>query len=236
MKRFIKIILRIIALFTGLLLLFFLGLYLMYNEPIPKGKQGMEADLLANKMLTALNHEAYKNTRYLEWTFRGAHTYKWDKEMGKVDVKWNNILVKLDLNKADKSKVFVNGMEMIGDNATKLIEKAIDYFNNDSFWLVAPYKVFDKGAERSIVELEDGSKGLMITYMSGGSTPGDTYVWKLDGFGNPVSFRMWVRIIPIGGIEASWDKWKVSRSGAKLPTSHELLFMNLDLDGVKGYN
>ena len=32
------------------------------------------------------------------------------------------------------------------------IKTATDYFNNDSFWLVAPFKVYDNGVKRSIVK------------------------------------------------------------------------------------
>ncbi|MGS0527908.1 hypothetical protein ACU8V7_24695 [Zobellia nedashkovskayae] len=96
------------------------------------------------------------------------------------------------------------------------------FFNNDSFWLVAPFKVFDSGTQRSLVTLEDGSNALMITYSSGGSTPGDSYLWHLGPNGLPESYQMWVSIIPIGGLKATWDDWKIMESGAFLPTSHKL--------------
>jgi len=187
-------------------------------------------------MLVAVDQTSYRNTRYLEWTFAGRHRYKWDKEMGLVDVFWDNYKAKLNLNSPAKSTVFNGETKLLGSKASTLIDKAISYFNNDSFWLVAPFKVFDSGTTRSIVTNENGSKSLLVTYTSGGTTPGDTYLWKLNDNGFPESYKMWVEIIPIGGIEASWDDWMIVESGARLPASHQILSLDLTIDGLKGYN
>lgn len=233
MKKFLKITGLVLGL--GILALFIYGW--IKSEPLPEGVQGPKADTLAKKMLSALNENAYLNTRYLEWTFRGgANQFVWDKELGRVTVGWDENRVELNLSNPQKSKVFKNGNSISGDDSTKAIKQATEYFNNDSFWLVAPYKVFDKGTERSIVTLEDGSEALLITYTSGGDTPGDSYLWFLNDNGFPNSFKMWVSKIPIGGLEASWDDWIVSESGAFLPKSHEFGPMTLNMGDVKGYN
>lgn len=237
MNRFFKIALRLILGLIAFVLIVFTILYLVYNEPVPKGTQSKEADALAQKMLVAINYEAYKQTRFLEWSFSGgSHTYKWDKKNGKVDVKWSDYLVKLNLNNPNKSKVYDTSAEVIGENKSELIKKATDYFNNDSFWLVAPFKVFDNGTTRSLVNLKDGTSGLLVSYTSGGTTPGDSYLWKLQPNGFPISYQMWVEIIPIGGLEATWDEWKVMENGVFLPSSHKLGPMTLDLGTVRAYN
>ena len=76
-KRILKIIGGIIIFFTLPSLLFFGFMYLKYNEDLPEGKQGTKADALATQMLQALNEEAFLNTDYIEWTFKGIHHYKW---------------------------------------------------------------------------------------------------------------------------------------------------------------
>ena len=173
----------------------------------------------------------------MEWSYQGGKNhYIWDKEMGRCNVKWDDFEVNLNLVNPKKSKVKKTGVTLIGEEGEKAIEKALAYFNNDSFWLVAPYKVFDKGTTRSIVLLEDGTQGLMVTYSSGGTTPGDSYLWKLNPNGFPNSYKMWVQLIPIGGVEATWDDWMVSKSGAFLPKSHELGPIELSMGNVKGYN
>ena len=45
---------------------------------------------------------------------------------------------------------------------------------------------------------------------------------------------MWVDILPIGGIEATWENWMITESGAMLPTLHNILFLGLEIDDVKG--
>ena len=233
MKKLLKIL-------GGLLLLgltVFGLLYVIYNAPLPEGQSGREADKLAKKMLEAIDNEAYQNTRFLEWSFiGGAHRYKWDKEAGKVEVTWDDYSTVLYLNDVSKSFVSKINSTLTAKESKDIRNKARDYFNNDSFWLVAPFKVFDQGTERSIVQLEDGSEALLVTYTNGGSTPGDSYLWTLNSDGFPKSFQMWVQIIPIGGIEATWDDWRVMESGAFLPTSHKLGPMTLTMGKVRAYN
>lgn len=234
LKRILKIIGGIIIFFTLPSLLFFGFIYLKYNEDLPTGQQGAQADALATQMLQALNEEAYLNTDYIEWTFRRAHHYKWYKTDNTVEVSWDAITVILDLAHQDNSKVFAGQQEYNGTEKHDYIRKAETYFNNDSFWLVAPYKVFDTGTERRLVKTEDGEKALLVTYTSGGSTPGDSYLWHLDKTGKPKSYQMWVDILPIGGLEATWENWVTTESGAQLPTFHKLLFFGLEMGDVRG--
>lgn len=229
MKKILKILGIILLLIIGVATYF----YVSNNESLPTGKQGKEADALATKMLTALNHEAYKNTRFLEWSFRGEHHYKWDKQENIATVSWDKNKVVLNTKSPEESQVFVDRNEV--KNA-EVLQNAIDYFNNDSFWLVAPYKVFEDGIERRIVQYNN-QDALSITYTTGGSTPGDSYLWILDKDGKPIAYKMWVSIIPIGGLEASWNDWKTTESGAVLPTKHEIPSVGiLDMGEVKGYN
>jgi biopolymer transport protein ExbD len=233
-KRFIKILIVLLLLFVVAAL----TIYTVYNEPLPTGKSGPQADELAQKMMKAINVDAFKNTRYLEWTFRkGKHTYKWDKALQKVKVSWDDMTVNLMLKETQNSVVFQKTSMVKDDKRRKnAIEKALKMFNNDSFWLVAPFKVFDVGVERRLVKLDDGTNGLLITYTKGGTTPGDSYLWKLRADGFPESFKMWVQIIPIGGLEASWDDWQIVNSGAFLPKSHLIGPLKLDMGNVRGFN
>lgn len=234
--KYLRIIGKTLALLIVLIVVFCSGIFLLYNESMPEGEISEEANILALKMLQAVNNEAYKNTRFLEWTFKGRNHYLWDKEEGLVTVSWKDYVVHLDLLEAKNNTVLRNGEQLHDSKKAELINKATAYFNNDSFWLVAPHKVFDAGTERRLVTLENGEKALLVTYTTGGNTPGDSYLWLLDDSGLPRAYKMWVSIIPIGGLEAKWTKWKTMESGALLPTEHSLLFLEMDMGFVRAWN
>ncbi|MDF4222137.1 hypothetical protein PXC01_11110 [Maribacter sp. M208] len=221
-------------------ILFLLGLigygilYYLYNEPLPTGESGPEADALAYRMLDALNFKNYNNTKILEWSFRDDHHYKWNREKEIVTVSWDNIIVQLDLITPSSSTASINNESVSYEKTQDLIEKAQSYFNNDSFWLVAPFKAFDQGTERYLIDMEDGSEALLVTYTKGGDTPGDSYMWIIEPSGRPKSFKLWTKIIPIGGIEASWEEWVKTESGVFLPTQHKLGPLSISMGDVIG--
>lgn len=221
MKKFFKFLGIFIVLIIAAITIY----YFVNNESLPEGKKGAEAEILANKMLKAINFEAFKNTEILEWTFSGNHHYIWKKQENTVEVSWDQNKVILDLKSPEKSAVIEKNLPL---ENPKIIKKATDFFNNDSFWLIAPYKIFDSGTERSIVKHE-GKDALLVTYNSGGSTPGDSYLWILDENYFPIGYKMWVKIIPIGGVHATWDDWKNTESGIKLPTNHKLSIFGMEV-------
>ena len=232
-----------IALKSFLALIVFLGLslavlYYSYDQELPQGTQGVEADLLAKKMLDSMNYKAYKELNYISWTFssRGrARSYRWYKNLGLCKVLLYSISVDLNIKALMKSSVQVNGSAYTGEMKDDLIRVAEAKFNNDSFWLVAPYKLFDAGVERRLVKQDNGENALLITYKSGGTTPGDSYLWLLDDNHRPRAFQMWVSILPIGGIEASWEQWEKTAKGAYLPRLHQLSVLDLEITGLKVY-
>jgi hypothetical protein len=232
----LKIIIGVIIFFTLPSALFIGFIYFKYNEDLPKYEVSKEADELAQKMLDALDYKALENTNYLEWTFRNSHHFEWERDKQLCHVFWKQYKVSLDLNDSANTKAYVHSFTVTGQQRQELIDLATSYFHNDSFWLLAPYKVFDEGTERGIVKLDDGSNGLMVRYKSGGTTPGDSYLWKLDKDGKPLSFKMWTSIVPIQGLEASWEHWTTTKSGAQLPTLHKILFLGIELRDIKGTN
>ncbi|QCK14099.1 hypothetical protein [Mangrovivirga cuniculi] len=183
-------------------------------------------------MLYAINHDSWENTKYVSWNFSDRHSFIWDKKSHLACVKWDDYKALIDLKKS-QGIVYDDGklIEDPSDNA-KLVKKAIDHFNNDSFWLNAPAKAFDPGTERRIVDYE-GRKTLLITYTSGGTTPGDSYLWFLDENGLPEYYKMWASILPVKGLKATWEDWTEINSGALLSTSHEILFIDVEIKDLK---
>ncbi len=198
--------------------------YFSTNEERPSAKEetAIDADGMARKMLRAINKEAWDTTHVVQWSFKERHHYIWDKERDYVQVRWEDIDVRLNINNRSQYNVFQDKKELLDSiKASSYAVDAWEYFCNDSFWLNAPAKVFDPGTKRSIV-IEDGKKGLMVTYESGGVTPGDSYLWFLDERFLPYKYKMWVSIIPIGGTEATWAKWEELPTGAMVATEHEM--------------
>ena len=193
-----------------------------------------KADELANKILKAIHHKAYKNTRYIEWSFGGRRHYKWDKEKHIVNVSWDTIRVNLQPNQLEKSSVYFNKKQNVADS--KIVKKALNLFNNDSFWLVAPHKLFENGIIRNIQKVDD-KDALLVKYTTGGSTPGDSYLWILDSNYVPKSYKMFVPSMKMNGVNATWEDWKLTESKTFLPTNHTFSSRNkLSMGEVKAYN
>ncbi len=212
------------------------SLYFSLHEKLPEGTSGAEADQLALNIQEAVQHEAYINTDYLQWTFRNKNHYLWNRKMHTVNVTLDDITVHLNLKTPSKSSISESSTDLSNAKKQKLIDKALASFNNDSFWVVAPHKLFDPGVKRKLVTLEDNSKALLVTYSSGGKTPGDSYLWKVDENYLPTSYQMWVSIIPIGGIEATWEGWTETESGAYLSQQHKLLGFGISISNLRAWN
>ena len=220
MKKLLKILGVLLLLFIIVISIF----YLRNNEKLPKGIENAAADSLAIKMQKALNIEAFNSTELIEWSFKNEHFYKWDKTNNTVKVSWEQNVVVLDTKQPSNNQLINNNSNK---TEAELFKLATSFFNNDSFWLIAPFKVFDKGVSRKIVDYNN-RKALLVTYSSGGNTPGDSYLWILDEKGFPTSYKMWVNIIPIGGVEASWKDWTLTETGMYLPTKHAINLFGLE--------
>ncbi|MEL6636429.1 MAG: hypothetical protein AAFW73_22265 [Bacteroidota bacterium] len=213
-------------------LLVALGAFLYtQNEPRPQGQTGPDAEALADKMLAAIDAAAWDTTGVIQWTFKGVHQYLWDRERHLTQVLWDDTEVLLDLSKIE-GRVWIAGTEVYQDTAQTAVQKAWSYWCNDSFWLNAPAKCRDEGTTRATVDLEDGQRGLLVTYRSGGVTPGDAYLWILDETGLPTSYKMWVSIIKIGGLEFTWEDWTQLPTGAQIAQLHRGP-IDLDMSNIR---
>ncbi len=204
------------------------------SEDKPAGESGNKADALAQNMLQALDKEAFDSIPYLQFEFfRGGHKYLWDKKKNHAIIEWENNKVIMNLNTVS-GKIYVDNVLQEGEEAEKIKSKAWSYWCNDSFWMIAPFKVFDKGTTRKIVELDaedNGKYGLMIEYESGGVTPGDSYLWILDDNYIPTGWKMWTQILPVQGLYAGWSGWK-DFGGSKLSIDHTLVGKEASMKNV----
>lgn len=224
LKKILKIILGTVIFLTLPSLLFFGFLYFKYNEDLPQGTEGKQADAVATKMLIALNYEAFVSTEVFEWTYKKRRHYKWEKSKNNCDVYWKQYKVNLDLKDENNHQAYVHSFQVDGDLAEKLIKKAIKYYKNDSFWVFAPYRIFNQNTKRELI-----GNDLLVTYSNGNS-----YLWQLDDNGMPNSFKMWTSELPIKGLEASWTDWANTETGVYLPTFHKILFFGMEISDIKG--
>ena len=122
-------------------------------------------------------------------------------------------------------KAFVNGRAAEADKQAQLLENAYGRFINDTYWLLAPWKIFDPGVRLAY----DGEKPcpgggtcdvLKLSFDEVGLTPKDVYwmwvsrdghrmvQWQyvLGGAADPPTTAAWKDWKTMGGIALSMDK------------------------------
>ena len=225
--------LRVLALAFGALVLALALAWAVADNPRPEGTAGPAADALAQRMMAAIDDEAWQRTGAVRWNFGGRQEHLWDRERQLARVRWNDSEVLLDLTTRE-GLAWQEGTAAEGAVADELLQQAWAHWCNDSFWLNPVSKLFDEGVRRSLVETNKGEEALLVEYTTGGVTPGDAYLWIPGEDGRPVSWRMWTQILPLGGIESSWEDWITLPTGAHIATRHEIFVVDLRLTEVAG--
>ncbi|MEM7449434.1 MAG: hypothetical protein AAF355_14465 [Myxococcota bacterium] len=209
-----------------------LMLALWIDQPLPSGLEGIEADRLGRKIEISVHVDRWKETKAVRWTFAGMRRHLWDRKNQQVQFLSDDVEVLLALEDRSRSLAFANGLELQGNARNREVNAAYSQFVNDSFWLNPLAKLFDPGARRSLVHLKD-QKALLVTYPEGGLTPGDSYLWILGRSGLPKACRMWVSVLPIGGLEVPWAGYRELSTGALVATQHRLGPLVLELSQVE---
>ncbi|MCI4669145.1 MAG: hypothetical protein MRZ79_13500 [Bacteroidia bacterium] len=201
------------------------------SDPLPEGIEGKEADDFAKKMMAAVNSSAWDSTEIIKWSFGGRRKHVWDKKRHLAEVKWGKKRVLINLSTKD-GLAYKDGELQEGEAKAKLLEDAWKAWVNDAFWLNPVVKCFDDGVSRKLIKMKDGSEALLVSYSSGGVTPGDSYLWEVGPDFKPVSWKMWVGIIPVKGIKVGWSDWKQTESGAWIAETHGGKAINLKISEV----
>ncbi|NNF35690.1 MAG: hypothetical protein HKN68_16400 [Saprospiraceae bacterium] len=221
---------------AGIILVVIIALFILIkvaSEDRPESNPSSEADEMATQMLNTLGKPAWDSLKLMSWSFIGQHHYVWNKPDNIAEIRWDDIKVILNLNTLE-ARAWKNDEEVPQKEITKYRDAAWEYWCNDSFWLFAPFKVFDPGTTRSIVtEVEHGKYGLLVSYESGGVTPGDAYLWHLDENYRPVGYKMWVKIIPVGGIYVGWEDWVILGGGIQIAQQRKGSVLSLSMDNIR---
>jgi hypothetical protein len=221
MRRFLKIVGWVIGVALVALIALFVGLRHSATPTTP----GPEAEALAQEMVRAVDGEAWNRTGAVRWKLQWRR-HLWDRQRGLARVEWSDKRVLFDTG-AKHGRAWKKDVEVTdADERQKLIEQAWKWWINDSFWLNPVVKAFDAGTSRAR-GMVGGKRALLVSYASGGVTPGDRYLWILGDDGRPVAWRLWVKVVPIPGVQFSWEGWTRLPTGAWVATSHKQLGIDL---------
>ncbi len=219
-----------------LLVLALVGSCLLLSKARPTGKPSAAADALARKVEKAIHKKAWDQVGVIQWDFAGRQQHLWDKKrmFSRVTFHKGHVVALFPLSAPSSGFVAVDGKDIKEPiQKKKLLQKAYAFWANDSFWLNPLAKMFDDGTTRKLVTWE-GKTQLMIDYASGGVTPGDGYLYVLDKDFLPSRWHMWVKILPVQGVTATFRGWKTLYNGAKISTRHKLLsLVTLNLTKIK---
>lgn len=180
-----------------------------------------QAVALADKVMEALGGEkAWNGTRLLRFDFAvdregknlfsRAHT--WDKWTGRYRLEGKSkegqpFVVLMNIN-TKEGAAYVDGARLAGEAEKKQLESAYGAWVNDTYWLLMPYKLKDRGVTLAMAG-ELASKGgawdkLLLTFDNVGLTPKDKY---------------WVYVNRKTGLVDRWDY--ILKGGEGPPSTFE---------------
>jgi len=152
------------------------------------------ADSVAHRLLQAHGADAWATAPYLRFNF-GVETpngtqivarHLWDRTTGDYRAEWSTgpdssyvalVNVREVENERPAGTAYLNGEKLTGSAGKKARKRAYGRFVNDTYWLLAPLKMFDPGVRRTY--LPDSSTAehdvIRLTFGDVGLTPDDRY-------------------------------------------------------------
>lgn len=149
------------------------------------------ADALADRVLEALGgEEAWDAARYFVFDFAERRHHWWDRFTGRHRLEGTtreeeSYLVLHDVDDhGERGRAWIDGQPVAGERAAELVENAYAAWINDTYWLLAPYKLRDPGVTLALDGRETiGERTfdkLLLTFSGVGLTPGDRYWFYVD--------------------------------------------------------
>ena len=153
-----------------------------------------KADSVAVRLLEAHGANAFASAPYLRFNFavetpegeQVVARHLWNRSTGDYRVEWasgpdSNYVALVNVRDVEDQRpegtVYLNGTELTGEEAQAAREQAYGRFINDTYWLLAPLKVYDSGVNRHYAADSSTAEHevLRLTFGDVGLTPGDTY-------------------------------------------------------------
>lgn len=166
------------------------------SEPAEDPVKTMEtrADSVALMAYSATGGDAWNDVRYLRFDFavesageRGpSRRHLWDRTTGDYRIEWpaagdTTVVVLFNVSTREGS-AFLEGSAADPERAAQILASAYSRHINDTYWLMAPQKVFDPGVKRTYAadSSSAGVEVLRLEFDNVGLTPGDRYWMKID--------------------------------------------------------
>jgi hypothetical protein len=202
------------------------------------GAEDARADRIGREMIEAMGGTAaWNRARFFRFDFVviregkkvAAFSHWWDRYDGRyrvegVDPDGGRWQAFFNVNTRE-GEYLVNGGRTEGEVRTKGLEKAYGRFINDTYWLLAPWKIFDPGVHRKYIGPVQSADGrdcdeFELSFGDVGLTPKDLYwldidrqthlldQWKyvLNGADEPPTLVSWVDWGRYGPIQLSARK------------------------------
>ena len=136
----------------------------------------------------------YTDTEYLSWNFFGSRKHVWHKPSGDIYIEALKSPIKIKMNiNTKKGDVWIDDQkQMEQDSLDKYLQKGYEWWVNDSYWLVFPFKLQDSGVTLKYVGQDTTQMGqdaeiLSLTFANVGVTPENKYLVYVDKQTNLVS-------------------------------------------------
>lgn len=214
------------------------SLLFMLAPALPLSAQDDRAARVGHAMIDAMGGTAaWDHARYFRFDFTvvrsgkkvASFSHYWDRWDGRYRVEGEDahgVPWKAYFNvNTRQGDYFVNGVRTEGDTKSKGLENAYGRFINDTYWLLAPWKIFDPGVHIEYVgEVKDAAghdcDEIKLSFGEVGLTPKDLYwmdvdksthlmdQWKfvLNGGNDPPTVVAWKEWGRFGGISLAVSK------------------------------
>ncbi len=220
------------------------SLFLSFALAASAADRDAKADAIGKELVRSLGGEqAWDKARQLQFDFvvdREGKTvarfsHAWDRYTGDYRVSGTDktgapFVVLFNVN-TRQGKAFVNGKPATGEDEDRLLKSAYGRFINDTYWLLAPWKIFDPGVNLAY----DGEKPcpgggtcdiLKLSFENVGMTPKDIYwLWISREGRHMVQWQYVLNGAQEEPTTALWKNWK-SFSGMSLSEEKEIVGKN----------
>lgn len=161
-------------------------------NPAAEGFNAAESDAkaieIADEVMEAMGgKKAWDDTRYLTWNFFGVRKHWWDKATGdiRIEVARDSMVIVMNLETEIGKARKGNRIYTAEDSLDFFLDKAKQWWVNDSYWLFMPFKLKDTGVTLKYLREDtlisgQGADVLELTFKEVGFTPDNKYWIYVD--------------------------------------------------------